>query len=157
VVIHDVRVTPLARIDDARGPIWRMLRNDDPQFTRFGEIYFTGINPGVVKAWRRHTKMTMNCAVPIGRALFVLYDDRVSSPTRGAVMEIVTGSEAYALVTVPPGIWNGFKGLGDTMALIANCADLPHDPSELERCEPGDAHIPYDFFRGGRPTRVVTR
>lgn len=144
-MIHDVQVTPLGRIDDPRGPIWRMLRCDDPQFEGFGEIYFTGVQAGAVKAWRRHSRMTSNLAVPVGRLLIALFDDRPGSPTRGTVMEIVTGSESYALVTVPPGIWSGFRGLGQGLALVANCASIPHDPNEAERRDPDDARIPYKW------------
>ena len=146
-MIPDVQVTPLRRIEDERGPLFHMMRADDPQFRRFGEIYFTGVNEGAVKAWRRHSRMTMNCAVPVGRVLFVLFDDRPGSPSRGAFMEVLTGAEAYSRITVPPGIWTGFKGLGPGMALVANCADLPHDPAEADRIYAADPAIPYDFFR----------
>ena len=60
-------------------------------------------------------------------------------------MEVTTGFDSYVLITVPPGIWNGFKGLGPGMALVANCADLPHDPGEADQRGSRDAGIPYDF------------
>lgn len=144
-MIHDVILTPLRRIDDERGAVFQMLRCDDPRFRAFGEVYFSAVNEGAVKAWRRHSRLTMNCAVPVGRVLFVLFDDRPDSPSRGTIMEVTTGFDAYVLITVPPGIWNGFMGLGPGMALVANCADLPHDPAEGEQRGPRDAGIPYDF------------
>jgi dTDP-4-dehydrorhamnose 3,5-epimerase len=42
-------------------------------------------------------------------------------------------------------VWNGFKGLGDSMAIVANCATLPHDPDEIMRRDPFDAVIGYDW------------
>jgi dTDP-4-dehydrorhamnose 3,5-epimerase len=135
-VIDGVRIHPLRQIPDERGKVMHMLRENDPHFERFGEIYFSLVYPGVVKAWHLHRRMTLNYAVPQGRIKLVLYDDREGSPTRRELQEIFTGEDAYALVRVPFGVWNGFKGLGTGPALVANCATLPHDPDEIVRMDP---------------------
>ena len=144
-MIDGVRVTPLRQIVDERGAIMHMLREDAPHFDRFGEIYFSMVNPGVVKGWHIHDRMTLNYAVPMGAIKMVLYDDRSSSATKGVLMELFIGERNYQLVTVPPGVWNGFKGIGTTPSLVANCATLPHDPSEIRRMDPTKNHIPYDW------------
>ena len=41
--------------------------------------------------------------------------------------------------------WNGFKGLGDKVSIVANCATIPHDPTEIERKPAFDTSIPYDW------------
>ncbi len=143
--IHDVRVTPLRRIPDERGAVLHMLRRDDPAFERFGEIYFSLVYPGVVKGWHIHKRMTLNYAVPVGMVKLVCYDDRPDSPTRGVVQELHVGELGYSLVTIPPLIWNGFKGEGVSPALVANCASEPHDPEEIERLDPFANEIPYDW------------
>jgi dTDP-4-dehydrorhamnose 3,5-epimerase len=143
--IDGVQITPLRRIADERGAIFHMLREDSPAFERFGEIYFSAVYPGVVKGWHIHKRMTLNYAVPVGMIKLVLYDDRASSPTEGAVQEPHLGELNYALVTIPPLVWNGFKGEGDGMALVANCASIPHDPDEIDRCDPLENDIPYDW------------
>jgi dTDP-4-dehydrorhamnose 3,5-epimerase len=142
-VIKGVELHPLRQIPDERGKVMHMLRRDDPWFSEFGEIYFSVVFPGVIKAWHLHRRMTLNSAVPSGRIKLVLFDDRDDSPTRGELQEIFTGEDAYALVTVPPGIWNGFKGVGTTPAIVANCATVPHDPDEIVRLDPFSAKIPY--------------
>ena len=38
-MIDGVKVKPLAKICDERGMIMHMLRCDDPDFEKFGEIY----------------------------------------------------------------------------------------------------------------------
>ena len=144
-MISGIRVTPLRQILDERGKVMHMLRRDAEVFTEFGEIYFSCVYPGVVKAWHRHKRMTLNYAVPHGNVKFVLHDDRLDSPTRGQTQEIFMGPDSYVLVTVPPMIWNGFKGVGTETAIVANCASLPHDPSEIERLDPRTAPIPYDW------------
>jgi dTDP-4-dehydrorhamnose 3,5-epimerase len=65
-MIVGVLVKPLRRIPDERGTIFHMLRRDDPEFEEFGEIYFSMIYPGAIKAWHIHEKMTLNYAVPVG-------------------------------------------------------------------------------------------
>jgi dTDP-4-dehydrorhamnose 3,5-epimerase len=143
--IHDVQVSPLTRIADERGAVLHMLREDSPVFERFGEIYFSIVYPGVVKGWHIHTRMTLNYAVPVGMVKLVCFDDRPDSPTRNAVQEMHVGELNYVLVTIPPGVWNGFKGEGTEPALVANCATIPHDPEEIERLDPVDNDIPYDW------------
>jgi dTDP-4-dehydrorhamnose 3,5-epimerase len=144
-MIHGVKVSPLRQILDERGKVMHMLSRNDEQFGEFGEIYFSCIYPGAIKGWHVHRRMTLNYAVPHGHIKFVLYDDRPDSPTRGEVQEIFMGPDNYCLVTVPPLIWNGFKGLGADMAIVANCASAPHDPDEISRRDPFDPSIPYDW------------
>ena len=143
--IEGLRVRPLRRIPDERGAIFHMLRCDDEGFEGFGEIYFSMVNPGVVKGWHVHRHMTLNYAVPVGMVKLACYDDRDGSPTRGNLVELFLGELNYALVTIPPLVWNGFKGIGTTPALVANCSTIPHDPGEIDRMDPFTDAIPYDW------------
>lgn len=144
-MIEGVQINPLRQIPDERGKIMHMLRRDAPHFEEFGEIYFSVIYPGVVKGWHIHKKMTLNYAVVTGMIKMVLFDDRPDSSTHGELQELFMGESNYVLVTVPPLVWNGFKGVGTNQAIVANCATLPHDPSEISRLNPFDNHIPYDW------------
>lgn len=144
-MIDGVIVTPLRQFFDERGKVMHMLREDSAVFSRFGEIYFSCVNPGIVKAWHLHREMTLNYAVIHGEIKFVLYDDRAESPTRGAFQELYMSPENYILVTVPPMIWNGFKGIGTKSAIVANCATLPHTNGEIIRKDPFSSSIGYDW------------
>lgn len=144
-MLEGVLIHPLRQIPDERGKVMHMLRRDDPFFAEFGEIYFSTVYPGAIKGWHLHKRMTLNYAVVHGMIKLVLYDDRESSSTRGTVQEIFLGCDNYALVTIPPMIWNGFKGIGTEPAIVANCATLPHDPEEIERLDPLTSEIPYDW------------
>ncbi len=144
-MIAGIQIHPLRRIPDERGTILHLLKASDAHFQTFGEIYFSTVYPGVIKGWHIHSRMTLNYAVPIGRIKLVLYDDRPQSPTQGEVQEIFLGEDHYALVIVPPEVWNGFKGMGTERALVANCATIPHDPDEIRRLDPFDPTIPYDW------------
>ena len=144
-MIEGVVITKLQQFLDERGKVMRMLRNDDDVFVEFGEVYFSIVYPNVIKGWHLHNQMTLNYAVPFGNIKFVIYDDRPESKTRGELQEIYLGPDNYYLVTVPPLVWNGFKGIGQSISIVANCATIPHDPSEINRIDPFDSKIPYDW------------
>jgi dTDP-4-dehydrorhamnose 3,5-epimerase len=144
-MIDGVVITPLKIIPDERGMILKMMRNDDASYQNFGEIYFSAIYPNVVKGWHIHKKMTLNYAVVSGSIKLVLYDDRNESPSKGEVQEIYLGRENYNLITIPPMIWNGFKGIGTETAIVANCSTIPHDPEEIDRLDPFENEIPYNW------------
>ena len=143
--IEGVIIKPLKRFPDERGCIFHMLRNDDPIFEQFGEIYFSMVYPGVIKGWHLHKHMTLHYAVLQGMIKLVLFDDREESPSRGQLMELFVGEQNYCLVKIPPLIWNGYKGIAAKPAIVANCATLPHDPQEMERLDPFSIKIPYDW------------
>jgi|SRR3989338_3672533 len=144
-MIDGVSIQRLKQIVDERGKVMHMLRADSPLFTKFGEIYFSIVNPGVVKAWKKHYKMTQYFAVPVGMIRLVIYDDRKNSTSYGRVEILNIGEENYCLIKIPPLVWYGFKGISLMPALIANCTDIPHDPEESERLDVFDKKIPYNW------------
>lgn len=144
-MIDGVNVTPLRQIVDERGKIMKMLSINDAVFQQFGEIYFSCIHQGAIKAWHLHQRMVLNYAVPHGKIKFVLYDARPESSTYQAFDEYFLGPDNYQLVTVPPGVWNGFKGIASDLSIVANCASIVHDPDEIKRMDPLDSDIKYDW------------
>ncbi|MCI3926319.1 dTDP-4-dehydrorhamnose 3,5-epimerase family protein [Paenibacillus sp. TRM 82003] len=144
-MIEGVKWTPLQQIVDERGKIMHMLRETDAHFERFGEIYFSFVHPGVIKGWHIHKEMTLNYSVPHGKIKMVLYDDREGSSTRGEINEFFLGPDHYGLLTIPPMVWNGFKGAGTETAIVANCSSIAHRKDEIDRLDPFDPSIPYDW------------
>ncbi len=144
--IHGVAVQALAAIPTEGGPVLRMLRPDWPLFAGFGELYFSEVLPGAVKAWKFHTRQTQHLAAPVGRILLVVYDPRPESPSFGRVREYILGRpDCWRLLRIPPGLWYGFTALGEGKALLCNCADLPHDSEESLRKPKDTPDIPYSF------------
>ena len=132
-MIDGVVITPLKIINAVGGDVYHAMKCTDSVFSRFGEAYFSVVEAGAVKAWKRHRRMTMNLIVPIGAARFVMYDDRVRSSTSGAYQEVILSRDNYCRLTVPPLVWLGFQGVGEAQAMIHNIADVPHDPSEVDK------------------------
>jgi dTDP-4-dehydrorhamnose 3,5-epimerase len=144
-MIEGIQIVQLVRIPDARGCVFHMLKSTDPHFVQFGEIYFSSVYPGVIKAWKRHQRLTTNYACIFGRIKVAMYDAREGSSTRGAVMDLLMGPDEYALAVIPPGVWHGFQGMSHPAAILANCATEPHDPSEVDRLDPASNHVPYHW------------
>lgn len=146
--IDGVRVVQKRMIPDDRGTILHGIRSDEEDFEQFAEAYFSEVHPGVVKGWHIHKWMSLNYVVPVGKIKLVLYDNRPESKTYQNIMEIIMCRENYVRVTVPPGVYNGFKGLGTQTSLVLNVTTHVHDPAEIDRADPRDTSIvPYDWFK----------
>ncbi len=144
-MIDGIQIIKKKVISDDRGKILHMLRCDDENFVKFGEIYFSYVFPKKIKAWHLHKKMTLNYVAVFGSIKIVLYDDRKESKTKGKIQEIFLSNENHELVVIPPLIWNGFVSADENLAVLANCSDIPHDKSEIIRSDYNDAKFPYDW------------
>jgi dTDP-4-dehydrorhamnose 3,5-epimerase len=144
--IEGVLSTPLPVIATAGGPVLRMLRADSPHFSAFGEIYFSVVNPGAVKAWKRHRLQEQNFACPCGLILLVAHDGRESSPTFGTLASFTLGlPDNYRLLRIPPGVVYGFTALSAYPAVLANCADMVHNPDEADTLPMDSPLVPYSW------------
>lgn len=108
--LSNVFVTELRRIDVKGGDVMHAIKKEDLQSDGFGEAYFSWISAGAIKAWKRHLRMTMNLIVPVGNVRFVFRAIDAFGVDQFRVEEI--GENCYARITVPPGIWFGFQGMG---------------------------------------------
>jgi len=127
VSVNQILLTPLKRIQVSGGDVLHGMKCSDPGYVDFGEAYFSIVEAGFIKAWKRHLRMTLNIIVPFGSVSFAFIDEE------GKVREEVIGENRYVRLTVPPGIWFGFKGLDSPYSVLMNVADIPHDPLEVER------------------------
>ena len=121
--------------------------NHGPEFSfsQFGEIYFSTIYYNSIKGWHLHKEATLNYVCVKGEVKLVLFDDREGSPTKGEYQELILSPKNYFLVTIPPNIWNGFKGIDKSESIITNCLTLPHNEKEMVRRDPHDKYFKYDW------------
>lgn len=143
--IEGVVITELKIIRDERGQVMHMMRNDSDVFKSFGEIYFSTIFENKIKAWHLHKEATLNYACISGEVKLVLYDDREKSKSKGEYEDIILSPKKYFLITIPPNIWNGFKGLAKGESIIANCLNLPHNEKEMVREDPLNQRFKYNW------------
>lgn len=159
-LIDGVTVTKLKVLRDDRGAVAHMLKRTDEHFDEFGEVYFSIVDTNAVKAWHMHREMTLNYACVYGRIRLALYDMRPDSPTLRMVntlhLEGFPDFKEYNLISIPPGVWNGFRAevvitegyvrnASMMPAIVANCATMPHDPDEIERIAPDQFPLLYDW------------
>ncbi|ABE52508.1 dTDP-4-dehydrorhamnose 3,5-epimerase family protein [Methanococcoides burtonii] len=144
-MIEGVIVNPVKIITGENGNVMHALKAEDDSYHGFGEAYFSTVNCGAIKAWKRHHEMTLNIVVPQGEIMFVLYDDRLESNTRGQIMEIKLSTENYQRLTIPPMVWMGFKGMGKDANILINIANIQHDPNESDHLDSHKNNINYDW------------
>jgi dTDP-4-dehydrorhamnose 3,5-epimerase len=124
-----VILTPLKQIPHQKGDIFHAMKKSDIGFDGFGEAYFSTINKGEIKGWKKHTKMTLNLIVPVGEIEFVLFDNRENSQTYNRFFSIKLSQNNYQRLTISKDIFVAFKGI-ENFNLLLNIANIEHTPNE---------------------------
>ena len=146
MMISGVKIIKKSIIADDRGRIMHVLRSTDNLLKDFGELYCSTVYPKIVKGWHLHKFVTINYFVLSGSIKFVLFDNRKNSATKNQIQEIMMGDTNNVIVSVPPNVWNGFKGVGLKESYVLNIQDKPYDENEVLRLDPHDnAVINYDW------------
>lgn len=138
-MIDGVKVKNLKVIPDERGKLMEILRADDELFTKFGQVYITTVNPGVVKAWHCHKIQIDHFTCISGMVKMVLADLRADSPTRGEVQEFFIGEDNPALILIPAEIYHGIKGISQSASIALNIPSEPYNYSN-----PDEDRLPFD-------------
>lgn len=145
--MEGVTLTPLKLIPGDKGRVMHGVKATDETFAGFGEAYFSEVHSGVTKGWKRHNRMTLNLVVPVGAIRFFVFDDREGSATNGQLATFTLGADTgdaadYARLTVQPGLWMAFQGVGQTQNLLMNFASIAHDPTEADAVPLGHEGFP---------------
>jgi len=119
-----VILTPLKQITHPKGDIFQAMKASDDGFSGFGEAYFSTVNQGEVKGWKKHSNMTLNLVVLSGEVKFVVYN-----MSHKMFYSVELSLNNYQRLTVCPGYWVAFKGVGESN-MILNLANIEHDPKE---------------------------
>jgi len=127
--LDGIILTQLKQIDHQKGDIYHAMKRSDDGYDGFGEAYFSYVNQGEIKGWKKHTKMTLNLVVPVGKIEFVVYED-----IKKEFFSIVLSQHNYKRLTIKPGLWLAFRGIEDSNLLL-NIANIEHDPSEAVTVE----------------------
>ena len=126
ISLQNIKILKLKKFPTDGGDVLHFIKDGDVGFKNFGEVYFSNVKYGKVKAWKKHLNMTMNLVVPVGEVKFVFH--LPESKNKFRVENI--GLSNYSRIIVPPGIWFGFKGLSKDNNLVSNLANIKHDPLE---------------------------
>ena len=124
-----VILTPLKQIYNPKGDVFHAMKKSDEGFDGFGEAYFSTIHKDDIKGWKRHTKMTLNLVVPVGKIEFVVYDENSKE-----FFSVKLSQDNYQRLTVKAGLWMAFKGC-DENSMLLNLASIEHNPDEAVNIE----------------------
>ena len=95
--------------------------------------------PGRIRAWGIHRFTVDRLFAATGSLCIVCYDGRRASSTFGCINEFMLGERNQGLVMIPPGVYHGWKNIGDDQAAIISM------PSELYQYETPDRwELPWD-------------
>jgi len=127
-LISGITLTPLKIIGGDKGRVFHGIKAIEDSYAGFGEAYFSEVLFSQVKGWKRHNRMVLNLVVPAGAIKFHVFDQQTNQ------LGVVTlGVEyQYARLTVQPGLWMAFEGIGGAQNLLMNFASIAHDPTEAD-------------------------
>ncbi|MDH4262399.1 MAG: dTDP-4-dehydrorhamnose 3,5-epimerase family protein [Spirochaetia bacterium] len=144
--IQGVNLFPLKIIEGEMGAVFHAIKKTDTGFSEFGEAYFSIVNPGMIKGWKRHNIMILNIIVPVGEIEFAVFDDRPNSVTKGKWGKINLSTQNYHRLNVQPGLWMSFKGISKSMNLLLNVSNIVHSPAESDNLPLNHPDMP-DIWR----------
>ena len=130
--LDNVLITSLAIIDTPGGDVLHGMKVDALGYAGFGEAYFSSVEQGFIKGWKRHREMTLNLIVIDGEIEFVIFDERPSSSTYQKFQKVTLSLSNFARLTIPPMLWVAFRGSSQRRNLLLNVANLVHDPQEMD-------------------------
>jgi dTDP-4-dehydrorhamnose 3,5-epimerase len=103
------------------------------------QVTLTVTFPGRIRAWGIHRYTVDRLFAATGSLCLVCYDGRRASPTLGCINELMLGGRNQGIVVIPPGIYHGWKNVGDDEATIVSM------PSRLYEYESPDRwELPWD-------------
>lgn len=114
---------------DDRG--WSLMNQMQGVLRPEGQINFSHMHPGLIKAWHHHTKQTDFWMITQGHAQVGVHDE-----SHGRSWSLVTGVMNPGVVIVPPPLWHGVAAIGpDPVGLLyyVTHAYNPADPDEFRR------------------------
>jgi dTDP-4-dehydrorhamnose 3,5-epimerase len=147
--IDAVEIVDLQRFNDDGGSMIELMRIADASIPgldgfRLAQVNFSGLHPGVIKAFHVHRRQTDVWFVPPeDRVLVVLVDVRAESKTEGRRMRVMLGDGRPALLRIPPGVAHGCRNLGENAARLIYFTDL-HFSADPDRSDEG--RLPWDFI-----------
>ena len=125
-------LTELIKVEQSNGSVMHALKASSKDYVGFGEAYFSSVHSRKTKGWKLHQRMTLNLVVPCGEIRFIVHTgEKATGATYiDPVLDVVLGDNNYCRLTVPPGYWVAFQGIGVGNNLLMNIANIEHDPSE---------------------------
>ena len=112
----------LSRLTHRNGQIIKIFREDQDQFN-CGELYVSHIQGMVIRAWKKHLKLTSLLIAIKGKFQVVLVEN-------GVYKKYSLTDDLSTKLIIRPGTWYGFQSKLKEGGMILAALDAPHDPGE---------------------------
>lgn len=109
-----------------KGKVIKFLKRNKK--LKFGEIYFSFLNPLVTKAWKMHTDFNMYVAIPYGKVNISISRDR-----RNIKSYILDESKS---ILIKKKNWYGFKNLSKKKVLLICFLDKIYNKKNYHQISP---------------------
>ena len=121
--IDGVVVQPLKRVEDSRGWLIELYREDELQPADCPCMaYLSQTLPGVARGPHEHRDQSdLFAFVGPGDFKLYLWDTRRDSSTSGRKQTLVVGESNRRAVLIPPGVVHAYKNISDVPGLVFNC------------------------------------
>ena len=126
--LEQIKFSEQKQINVNGGDIFHIMKISNNKNFVFREAYFSFVEKGFIKGWKKHSKMSSNLTVPIGEVEFTFVTDDFQN-----YKKFILGEKNYGLLSIPPGIWFSFKGIDEGKNIILNLSNFEHDSSEVEK------------------------
>lgn len=103
-----------------------------------GQINYSELVPGVVKAFHRHQKQTDYWCVIRGNAKVVLVDERSG---KREIKTYCVGEQNPQVIEIPPGVWHGYTPIGNQMAGMLYWVTERYNPAS-----PDEERLSWDAY-----------
>lgn len=132
-MLPGVKIYELSRIVDERGSFAEIMRDDWRDLIGTDKIVQANLSftyPGMIRAWHRHDRGQVDYFIVLNGALKICaYDDKIGSPTRGQLDEMVASSDRLQVIRIPGHYWHGTKTLGERPSMTVYCVNRLYDSS----------------------------
>ena len=147
--IDGVMIKELTTHSDERGFFRELIRSTDDFFKEgFGQISYSNVHQGVIKAWHLHKLQTQWTYMLKGSAKVALHDCRKDSKTFGNTIELLVGDNYTPVVyKFPPGVAHRYKCVNGPMLVLYVTSGI-YDVNDEERKDHNDKKIGYDWLKG---------
>lgn len=124
MIAKSIKISKKKIIKNYKGNIIKFINNKNILFKKFGEVYFSEINPNMTKGWNYHKKNTCLISVVIGKVKFFIFD-----PSKKKLLKIILSEKNNKIIQIPSKLWFSFKSFSSKSILI-NIIDNVHSSKE---------------------------
>ncbi|MDC0425431.1 WxcM-like domain-containing protein [Pelagibacteraceae bacterium] len=121
--MKNIKIKKLEVVFNRKGSILKIL--DYKKIKNIKEIYCSSLKFNKIKAWKLHKKMTCNLVVLFGKIQLVVYSNN------GKFSKFTITGKSNLMISIPPDVWFGMKGLSKIDSVVMNLSSLMHKKNEM--------------------------